>query len=277
MSSVTNRIREIKQPRGGYVHLSDFENYVFNDGYLPYTEENIHASIVGMAVDNLTRLMLGENKEEIFSIAINGAIRAEKTIKNAPYIAYQLYSDINNLDYNSIKSACKLASFEVWRRNPAAARSSKTYNDINPDENTIDNISHFVSRGISFFDKFGPITSSGFTFEPPGGDQKDYLKMVKSGTGSWGGYTPTIDSGDGDFLTKDTIWDYKVLSSDPKPQHTLQLLVYWIMGRHSGQQLFKSITKVGIFNPRRFTINLLDVTKIPFSTIKTIEDEVICY
>lgn len=59
MSSVTNRIREIKQPRGGYVHLSDFENYVFNDGYLPYTEENIHASIVGMAVDNLTRLMLG--------------------------------------------------------------------------------------------------------------------------------------------------------------------------------------------------------------------------
>ena len=41
-----------------------------------------------------------------------------------------------------------------------------------------------------------------------------------------GGYTDKITSGDGDFLTVDTLWDFKVLKANIKSQHTLQLLVY---------------------------------------------------
>ncbi len=50
MSSVTGRINEIKQPRGGYIKPSQFKEQSFNDG-IELGEENIHASVVGMAVD----------------------------------------------------------------------------------------------------------------------------------------------------------------------------------------------------------------------------------
>ena len=51
MSSVTKRISEIKQPRGGYVKPSQFEIHKINDGHILSETENIHASVVGMAVD----------------------------------------------------------------------------------------------------------------------------------------------------------------------------------------------------------------------------------
>ena len=50
MSSVTKRISEIKQPRGGYVKPSQFEIHKIDDGHILSETENIHASVVGMAV-----------------------------------------------------------------------------------------------------------------------------------------------------------------------------------------------------------------------------------
>ena len=49
------------------------------------------------------------------------------------------------------------------------------------------------------------------------------------------------------------------------------------MGQHSGQDVFKGITKLGIFNPRLNTVYLLDMFKVSADTIKTVEKEVICY
>ena len=40
MSSVTNRIKQIKQPRGGYIKPSQFQKIVFNDKLTLY-EENL--------------------------------------------------------------------------------------------------------------------------------------------------------------------------------------------------------------------------------------------
>lgn len=61
MSSVTKRISEIKQPRGGYVKPSQFEIHKIDDGHILSETENIHASVVGMAVDYLTRFAMGQN------------------------------------------------------------------------------------------------------------------------------------------------------------------------------------------------------------------------
>ena len=91
------------------------------------------------------------------------------------------------------------------------------------------------------------------------------------------GYTSTVDSGDGDFLTKDTIWEIKVLRSGVTSRHTLQLLMYWIMGIHSGRDVFKDISKLGIFNPRQNKVYLLGVDKIPDETIRAVENDIICY
>ena len=53
---------------------------------------------------------------------------------------------------------------------------------INYDKNTIENIKILVERSLSFFEKYGPITKVGFTFEEKG-------------------YTNVVDAGDGDFFT----------------------------------------------------------------------------
>ena len=101
--------------------------------------------------------------------------------------------------------------------------------------------------------------------------------MIKIKKGSYGGYTAIVSSGDGDFLTNDTLWDFKVAKTKPNNKHTLQLLMYWIMGQHSGQEKYKNIKRLGIFNPRLNTVYLLNVKDIPENVIKTVEKEVIGY
>ena len=55
MSSVTQRIKEIKQPRGGYIKPSQFKLQKIDDEKILNEQENVHASVIGMAVDYLTR------------------------------------------------------------------------------------------------------------------------------------------------------------------------------------------------------------------------------
>ena len=49
--------------------------------------------------------------------------------------------------------------------------------------------------------------------------------MLKTG-GSYGGYTVTVETGDGDFLTDDTLWDFKVSKSKPTNKHTYIAVAY---------------------------------------------------
>lgn len=278
MSSVTGRINSIKQPRGGYIKPSQFEVVVLKDNSILNEEENINASIVGTAVDYLTRLVIGTDKDKAFEISLQGAARAEDFgEENAYNIAINLLKDINGVDETSVINACKLVRFDVWRRNPAAALLSKDSPATIPNKSTVRNIQVLVKRSISFFDKYGPIIKDGFTFEPISHNKKAYEKMLKTGKGSYGGYTATVNSGDGDFLTADTLWDFKVSKSKPTNKHTLQLLMYWIMGQHSGQEIYKNITKLGIFNPRLNTVYLLYMKSISDEIIQTVEKEIICY
>lgn len=279
MASVTGMINAIKQPRGGYIKPSEFEAVVIDDNITLNVEENVHGSIVAMVVDYLTRYLMGTDIVEAFRISLKGAFVAEKMggVKKASNVADQLLKGIKGLDDNSVINACKLVTFDVWFRNPLGAKMAKGYNETNPDKATIENIQALIKRSISFFEKYGPVTKDGFTFEPVDADNKAYEKMMKSGKGSFGGYTAKVDSGDGDFLTADTLWDFKVSKTKPTNKHTLQLLMYWIMGKHSGQDIFNGITKLGIFNPRLNTVYILEMSKVPYEIIETVEREVICY
>lgn len=53
--------------------------------------------------------------------------------------------------------------------------------------------------------------------------------------------------------------------------------MYWIMGQHSGKPEFKSVTKLGIFNPRLNLVYTLNIQDIPEEVVQTVESEVICY
>lgn len=278
MASVTSRINQIKQPRGGYIKPSDFVVESQNDGIVLNPDENVHASIVGMSVDYLTRFMNGAKPEDAFDISLKGASQADAFgVRNSLPVAKSMLNCIKGLDDASIVNACKLVTFDVWFRNAPAAMMAKTYKETNPDKATIVNIRTMVNRSLVFFKKYGPITKDGFTFEPIDGDLSDYRKMCETKKGSWGGYTGTVDTGDGDFLTRDTLWDFKVTVSEPTNKHTLQLLMYWIMGQHSGQEIYKTINKIGIFNPRLNKVYLFRVDVLPNEIIQEIEKDIICY
>ena len=109
--------------------------------------------------------------------------------------------------------------------------------EINPDISTVSNIRTMVDRSTVFFKQYGPVIKDGFSFE--------------------GGYTKLVSTGDGDFLTKDTLWDFKVSNKAPTNVHTLQLLMYYIMGVHSVHKEFQTVNRLGIFNPRLNNVYLL--------------------
>lgn len=250
MYSVTNRINHIKQPYGGYIRPRDLEVVDLNDDIQLHEQENINGSLVGLAVDYLTRYAEGASLEDSFKISLIGASRVNKSD-----FARELINGIKGFDNKSIINVCKLVGFDVAARANIMAYSP--VEDIQPDFATIFNIKTMVDRSTTFFEEYGPIVKDGFTFE--------------------GGYTKIISSGDGDFLTKNALWDIKVLRSPPKTQHTLQLLVYYLMGQHSIHEEFQGIEKLGIFNPRLNKIYLTNVNDIPPEVISEVSREVIGY
>ncbi|MCX0405412.1 hypothetical protein, partial [Clostridium perfringens] len=206
MVSVTQRIKQIKQPRGGYIRPKEFNITILDDNIKLNEKENIHSSLVGLAVDYMTRYSIGTPINEAFKISIMGA-----SIIGESKFAQKLIEEIEGLDDNSIVNACKLVGYDVCCR--AGIIGYKPVQNINPDKDTIDNIRYMIKRSLKFIEIYGPIIKDGFTFE--------------------GGYTNLVSKGDGDFLTKSTLWDFKVSTKNPTNAHTLQLLMYYLMGINS--------------------------------------------
>ena len=61
MTSVTNRLKNIKLPYGGYLPVSMFNTIQLDNSHSLHENENIYASLVGTAVDYLTRYFFGGN------------------------------------------------------------------------------------------------------------------------------------------------------------------------------------------------------------------------
>ncbi len=113
----------------------------------------------------------------------------------------------------------------VYRAGPIGY---KPVEEINQNETTIDHVRIMNEKSLKFFDGDGPKVLDGLTFE--------------------GGYTDVVIAGDGDFLTADTFWNFKVSKSKLQPAHALQLLMYWRMGLHSiHESYYEKIKYLGIY------------------------------
>lgn len=123
-----------------------------------------------------------------------------------------------------------VASFDSAFRAGVAAYSPDAI--TTPDATTVQYVSTMIARSLGFFREHGPITEAGFI----AGDS------------------------DGDFLTANTIWDFKVSVNPPTSVHTLQLLALWIRGERIGQ--FNSITHLGIYKPRLDAVYRFPVASI---------------
>ena len=250
MYSVSQRARTYKQPRGGYLRHKDFVTTTYECESHLFPNENINPSLVGMTVDYMTRHQMGSPLDNVFRISLSGAARIHQADS-----AKSLMNGITNLDDDSIINACKLVGYDVcFRAGPSAFRPIE---NIHPDANTIFNIRTMINRSITFWEENGPIIKDGFTFE--------------------GGYTDIISSGDGDFLTENTLWDFKVSKDIPKSRYRLQLLIYYIMGCHSVHSEFQNVHYLGLFNPRLNTSYVIDVRTIDKKIINEVSTEVIGY
>lgn len=262
MYSVTKRISMVKQPYGGYLNKKQFDITTIDDGKILNEKENIHASLIGLAVDYLTRFLMGTSAEEAFKISLQGALCLDLFLNNASdkkglalRNAKKLLKGIKGLDDESVNNVCKLVGYDVCFR--AGIMGYKPVEEINPDSDTIGNIVIMIERSLTFWKEYGPIIKDGFTFE--------------------GGYTDIVSSGDGDYLTRDTLWDFKVSKEEPKSKYTLQLLMYYIMGCHSIHPEFKQIEKLGIFNPRKNKVYIANISLISPEIIEKVSRDVIGY
>jgi hypothetical protein len=257
MASVVQRIKEIKQPRGGYINPKMLETlFLGGSGLIPldHASENVSPGLVGLAVDYLARLANGAEPQDAFSISLMGATalgptefyRAERALESLTP---------GRVDEETIRLACRLVNYDVIYR--AGQQFYNPNTSTTPDQTTIDHIFAMVTRSLVFFDEYGPIVLDGFTFE--------------------GGYTATVHAGDGDFLTADTLWDFKVSAAPPKSDHTLQVLMYYLMGKHSIHHKLQATTHLGIFNPRLNTAYRIAEAVIPAETIAEVERDVIGY
>lgn len=125
------------------------------------------------------------------------------------------------------------------------------------DVDTIQNVLTMVKRSIKFFDICGPKVMDTLTFE--------------------GGYSRLVGVGTGDFLTEDTLWDFKVSKRLPTSVYTLQILMYWRMGVHSIHPEYQNVKKIGIYNPRMNATFTYDISLISDDVISVVDDDVIGY
>lgn len=270
MVSVTQRIKEIKQPYGGYLRPSTMDKVQLVNKEELYPNENLHPTKIGLVVDYLSRFMSnGHSVDDAFRISIKGldALKLYATQYEKIRVTYgdlieqadKVLLNIKGLDDESIIAACQITTFDSIYRADLAWFDYETLDDerLIPDAHTIANIRIMVNRALEFFKEYGPVTKDGFKFI--------------------GGYTDAITAGDGDFLTEDTLWDFKVSKKLPLKEHTLQLLIYYLMGKHSVQPYYESLTKIGLYNPRLNIVYTKKVSDIDKDILNEIESKVIGY
>lgn len=250
MATVTGRIKEVTQPRGGYLPVRNFTVTDMDDCGEIVSPENISPALIGLAVDYLTRLAVEGNPQSAFEISLRGA-RLIGDDETALGLLARVHNDLADV---SIQAACQLVGYDAAYR--AGPLYYKPAQNITPDRNTSANIRTMVQRMTSFLE-----------VNPP----------VMEGFDLRGGYTDLVNNGDGDFLTADGLWDIKVSRRAPTSKATLQILMYWLMGLRSIHPEFRSVTSLGIVNPRLGKTWTINTKSISNDIIEEVSKNVIGY
>ncbi len=247
MISVEQRIKQITQPKGGYLSSQQFDIITLENHHALHACENISKKLIGLAVDYLTQVQTGVPVEEAFKVSMIGA-----HLVGEDAFAQQYAEQIRGLDTDSIFYACKLVGYDVCFR--TSVLSYKPVHLICADQYTIENIYHMVNRSLAFIQTYGPVTKRRITFD--------------------GGYTDFISAGYWRFLTKETLWDSIDKVAYKQSRFSFLVLSYGV-GHLSCE--FETIQNLGIFNPRLNCVYLMKIEDIPKNVINEVSEKVIGY
>ena len=194
---VTLRVRQVVQPRGGWLPVGCLARRPLGDPMTLRPRENRSPAAVGLAVDYLTRLMCGDDPRDAFQVSVAGAVEV-----GMDGDALTLLERIHGLDDASVRSALDLVRYDQTVRRGSPAPPPAPFSQA--DEDACWNVRRMVQRSCRFLEAAGPVTWPGFTFD--------------------GGYTDVVSYGDGDFLTEYVLWDMKTTRRGPSTGQTLQVL-----------------------------------------------------
>ena len=219
--TVTQRIKAIQQPAGGYIPVSAMSIKQYRDNFSLNSRENVPVNSVGLAVDYLTRFRVNGNVKEAFDISILGAkILFHNYGMHKEYLhCLKLLESVKSGD---ISSAVQLTAYDVFYRAGITDIQS-----LSPDAATLENV---------------------------------------------------VVNGDCDYLTDNSLIDFKVLRGNVTNNHTLQILMYYLMGLHSiHSSEFQKVKWLALFNPRKNVVYYINVRRIPEVVIKEVSRDVVGY
>lgn len=239
----------------------DFKLYDENGSELKVNnEESISLSLMNSTVGYMSKFLYFTNNGETIDSALMKAFKpAFRGIdimliysnicgEEADIFRNHIVKDITGLNPPSLIAACKLASYDIWLNKKFNTVIDHDLDSINLNEETLENLRIMIIRSLNFFDQYGPITELDFRFKT-------------------GGIS---------FLTKDTMWYFNVLKDDITSEHTLQLLIHYLMGKRSKKEIFKNVKRLGFFNPRKGVVYTLKIARIPKKMINYISKEILC-
>lgn len=271
--NVTDFVSKLKIGQNFYhfKRLIKEENIIENGVQLINLQESISPTIMGLTVDYLTRLSLGQKKEEVLFASQYGRELLERIIvwkswnfSTPSPISNQISAEkltffkqlINYYDENfiqvdnslSLKNALLVAKLSQY---DAIYRAF--YTDIHPEQITLDEPTHdvivqLIQRNLVILKKENNVVCT--LIFTPDHTYHPFKKIIKSG--------------DGDFYDDDFLWDLKVSSKKPSNKHFIQVMVYFLLGLNSSlREKFKKISNIGIINPRLNKVYKVAIKDIP--------------
>lgn len=250
--TVSSRARSYVQPKSGFIPPVLFVSKKYNDGKRLNYKENIEARYLGEAVDYLTRYRITGDAEEAFDISIRGVniMYQETGNKTLRDYARDCFSRIKKDD---VAAAIQLSAFDD------AYRAGKfDIPQLEPDKDTVENVDIMTNRGVEFLQNSSNQIYPGLDFR--------------------GAYTDIIVNGDCDYVTDNSIIDFKVIRGEISEKYTLQILMYYLMGLHSKhKEIFEKLEWLAFFNPRKNLVYYHRISNIPESVLDEVARKVIGY
>lgn len=276
MSSVSELIERIEQPAFGILPVSYFEKKELKqDSYAVSEKSSIPATHLGLIVDYCVKYILGVKLSDILHVEYAGyaehirvsAVRFYDSVSEQALTQIYIEDERKNICLSDFVSKVENAeTFDEFVTNMlyviqygdfirnirfAYDRVGEVF-DAKLSEEELRNILIFFMRTQSWvktFDKVIPM----YKFKPYG-------------------YNNTVTSGEGDFCTDKTLWDLKVSNGEPTTKDTLQLLIYYIMAKRSGNKIYKNIDSIGVYNPKLDSTWLCRIDRINPKIIRDVSN-----
>ena len=255
------------QPHGGFLSpdemaiesISKEEDYEKKNSILNNLG-NISSTSLGLVFDYLFRLEYYLDRGKPFMDAAN----------NAFSIAYKgamlsgRYYDLNEL-FEKLKTYYE--------------RRDKNFRNILYTSCKIVNYDTIIRCGIfnSFFRPPTMTTADAELMNRMLHATKEYLKNkneLKFGMEFLAKDFKRIMRSDCDLIADDSLIDFKCLSKKITSKHTLQLIMYYILGIYEEPEIFRNIKYLKIINPKLGLVYSYEISKIDYLKLSLIEEEI---